>query len=206
MSVWKMIAAGTVGCAVLAGAAWGEATWIGESMVVANGGWYNASKGQEQGQEVVSFNGADLGPIGSLTLGGQVKTTGDARPSEVEAAMFYSFDDLANWQPLELTWYQLNEEMDWYQSGGPTFTEMNVDLSGLAAGEHTVSVYFQADYDPTTGRGGIVDNNIDGQNYVATFTLRSSAVPEPGVVSLLVAGGALLWARRRKGQPRQPSP
>ncbi len=135
----------------------GQAQWIGNSYIVVNEQWY----------ESTSFNQKNLGEITSLTLGGQVQTWGQSDGANNPAKMYYQ---IKNQNAVEIT-------MPWkkYESNNNFFESLNntVDISSLAAGEYTLSVWF---HQPD---GGQWDSN-GGDNYVATFTIAAAGEePDP---------------------------
>ena len=178
------------------------ASWIGGSFVVANTGgadvWYNASGSGNP----PSFNGVDLGTISSLSLGGQAQTYGDSDGVNNPSAMCYAFDSSEDWHvvPLHHICYDNGNQHNYFGMGevngvvsGDGVT--SVSLAGLSAGAHTVKVFFRADYQ---GNGEAYDSNNDA-NYVAHFTLASSAAPAPVTGFAATADGyelvRLEWTR-----------
>ena len=151
------------------GQMWGGASWIGNSFIVFNGTWYNGSgSGQSK-----SFNGQTLGKISSLTLGGEAQTYGQSSGTSNPARMYYKFDSGSS-AYLTLYWYcyQCNSSNNNFfhtnsngsTTSGNAFASKSIDISGLSAGDHTLSIWF---YQPD---GGVYDSN-NSANYVATITV-----------------------------------
>jgi hypothetical protein len=59
--------------------------------------------------------------------------------------MKYNFDNDSE-QTIDLTYYDYQNNNNYFQSGGSNFSPTTIDLSSLSNGEHTLTVYF-ADYD-----------------------------------------------------------
>ena len=141
----------------------GALTWCGDSYVVGNGTWYTGSNSYVQPAGL--FQGANLGELTSLTLGGEIQswdTSGD------EAKLGYKFDsDDGTIGYISLTHISStagndNHNDQWQLNPGPS-----IDISGLSSGAHTIAVWFQVtDNDASTD---IYDNN-GGGDYIATFT------------------------------------
>lgn len=113
-----------------------------------------------------AFNGANLGNISSLKLGGQIQACDNgANWGSGTVTMWYKFDgDDATIKSIGLAYDSYgygdyNNNMK-FQSGGSSFDPATIDISGLSEGKHTIAVWFQC--------GTSYDSN-GGSNYVATF-------------------------------------
>ena len=140
------------------------ANWVGKSAINVNSKWYYAGAelywGGGEGNYPF-FHGQNLGPIKTLTLGGQSQIYDDGLDwKEGEMNMYYRFDD-GQESSIILSYYSFNNNNMYFQSGGSTFVDTPIDISGLSNGEHTLSIWFE--------RNGVYDSN-NSQNYVATFS------------------------------------
>ncbi len=136
------------------GQVWAGASWIGNSFIVANGIWYN---GSGSGQSA-AFNNKALGTISSLTLGGEVQTYGQTDGLSNPAKMHYQISgESASY--ITLNWLKYADNNNYFQSLSNT-----IDISGLSAGNHTISVWFEQP------DGNQWDSN-NSKNYVANFTI-----------------------------------
>ena len=109
------------------------------------------------------FNSQNLGPIKTLTLGGQSQIYDDGLDwKEGEMNMYYRIDN-GDATAITLSYYTFyeNEHNMVFQSGGRDFVDTPIDISELSNGEHTLSIWFE--------RNGVYDSNYS-QNYVATFS------------------------------------
>jgi uncharacterized repeat protein (TIGR02543 family) len=148
------------------GQMWGGASWIGKSFIVFNGTWYNGSgTGQSK-----SFDGQTLGKISSLTLGGEVQTYGQSSGTSNPARMYYKFDSGSS-AYLTMYWFKYESNNNFFHTNsngsttsGNAFASKSIDISGLSAGNHTLSIWF---YQPD---GSQYDSN-NSNNYVATITV-----------------------------------
>ena len=182
--------------ALVAVSAFATASWIGDSAINANGTWYYDGNSDMTWCTGGAFDGANLGEIYSLTLGGQIQFY-DQGGSWGEGTgtwdiLNYSFDDTDSWKSLSVTYIGDDGSNMKLQSGGVDFTTTALDLSGLSAGAHTISIY----WGPVDG---CYDNNWDettqqAKNYTASFT---KAVPEPATMSLLGLGALAMVLRRK---------
>ena len=90
--------------------------------------------------------------------------------------MYYTIDGDDNaWVHLDLSKSGISGNNMVFQTGGSSFVTATIDLSGLTAEEHTLSVYF----------GGVDDqyDSNDMKNYVAKFTIPATqtiTVPSSG--------------------------
>ena len=172
--------------AMVAGFASAQAvSFVGNSAVhtVEGDAWYNASASWA----ATSFNGTDFGLVTTLTLGGNAETWWDdsATHPSTTVTMEYVVDALPQ-SNVSLPWLSFANNNDKWENMAGTDV-----ASGLAAGSHTVAVWFQAN----DGVNTAYDSNASA-NYVAEFQT-AAAVPEPATMSLLGLG-ALAMALRRK--------
>ena len=144
-----------------------QATWIGNSYIVANGTWYNA---HGTGQSAGSFHNKNLGAITSLTLGGEVQTYGQSDGVNNPARMHYQISGKTA-SYVTLYWYKYQNNNNYFHSNSNNSTSSNnafasktIDISNLAPGKYTLSVWFEQP------NGNQWDSN-NGNNYVASFTI-----------------------------------
>jgi len=135
---------------------WGQ-SWCGDSYMTVNGTWYTGSNSYLQ--PAGYFNGADLGTFASsssITLGGELQVWPSTTDTET---MYYKIDDAASFTAIALPKTEdAGNNSKHYGTG-------SVSLSSLAAGAHTITVYFQA--------GSQYDSN-NSANYIANFTVSVS--------------------------------
>ena len=143
------------------------ATWVGNSAINFNGTWYYCGTNLGSWCTGGAFNGATIGSITGLAIGAQSQVSSDNGDwGSGTLAMNYKIDN-GDWHNHALTYEsyghgQYSNNMR-FQSGGGTFTSEIVDISGLTAGNHTITIYF-----------GPLDGNYDsngGSDYQATFTI-----------------------------------
>ncbi len=147
--------------------AWAGATWIGNSYIVANGTWYNASG---TGQTAGAFHDKNLGSITSLTLGGEIQTYGQTSETSNPAKMHYQISG-KNAAYITLYWFQYQNNNNFFHSNSNgstlqnnTFASKTIDISSLTPGDYTLSVWFEQP------DGEQWDSN-NSNNYVASFTI-----------------------------------
>lgn len=141
--------------------------WCGNSFITVNGLWCTGSNSYVH--DGGKFDGKDLGTLTALELGGELQVW----PSSEEAAtMYYSID---NAEAVAISLPKTGTE------GGNSKHSGNatVDLSALAAGEHTLAVWFN--------HGSDWDSN-DSKNFVATFTTLESIVYKDVTYTIQCAG------------------
>ena len=143
-----------------------SAAWVGNSAVYVKNTWYYAGTPFEWCKGG-AFHGADLGSFyATISLSGQSHVRDYDNVQWAEGAtmeMCFKFDNNENYTTINLTmdpneWKYPDME---FKYGGANFMSLNVDISELSAGTHTISVWFNSD--------GVYDSN-GGANYVATFT------------------------------------
>jgi hypothetical protein len=143
-----------------AGWMFGALEWCGDSFIIINNLWYTGSNAYVH--DGGHFNGANLGELTSLTIGGEIKSwdaSGDI------ARLHYNIDAGSN------SYVQLNTT---WTSGGDRYFQKdpgdNINISGLTSGSHTLTIWFEAiDTDPEEDVS--VWDSHSGDNYVATFTV-----------------------------------
>ena len=144
-----------------------EATKCANSAINVNGTWYNcgANLGWPEGGY---FNGANLGKLETLQLGGQTQAwaaNDDWGSGMAEMHYRIDYDDTKSGM-IELTYFgtvfysESQEKWMKFQSGGSNFTTSEINISSLADGEHSLEIWFY--------RGGWDSNN--NNNYVAKFS------------------------------------
>ena len=166
------------------------ASWMGNSYIVANDAWYNAS-----GQGNPAFDA--LGTIESLKIAGQVQSYGDSDGENNPAFMSYRFDDSETWTNVELKWFKYENNNNFFGANDNTAQVAAVGFDELADGDHTIEVYFyKASTDAKADANGKIYDNNDGNNFKATFKKRAVvkeditykvAVPE-GTTACYIAG------------------
>ena len=159
-----------------------------DSHYVFNGTWYTGSNTYEQPAGYA--NGADLGEIittDGLVLGAEVKSWDESDAAKHLPVLHYCFDYVKD---VHEDWHNdLTIPYDsWDGGNGNKFKSEDVgsvDLSGLALGPHTITVYVSklCDDDNTV----VYDDN-NGSYYTASFTL-IKAIDVPTAVAGLVYDG-----------------
>ena len=140
--------------------------WCGNSFITVNGLWCTGSNSYVH--DGGKFDGKDLGTLTALELGGELQVW----PSSEEAAtMYYSIDN-AEAVAISLPKTGMEGGSNSKHSGSAT-----VDLSALAAGEHTLAVWFN--------HGSDWDSN-DSKNFVATFTTLATPVYKDVTVTVTI--------------------
>lgn len=140
-----------------------EATALKNSFIVPNGAWYAGS-----GTGVTVFNGLDLGKLTALTLNGQIESVGESDPKNLPVIMHYKIDDYYE-HTIELNWYGADKGVNRF--GTPDGQgSVDVDLSYVKGGEHTLAVWFSKESSSETATGGFVYDSNNGANYVAKFS------------------------------------
>lgn len=149
------------------------ATWVGNSAINVNGTWYYCGANLGSWCTGGAFNGATIGPILTLEIGGQSQVAADNGDWKSGTLVMHYKIDNGSWNNHNLSYEsyghgQYGKDMR-FQSGGTVFTSASIDISKLSAGNHTLSIYF-----------GPLDGNYDSNNssnYVATFT-----IPDPQTI------------------------
>jgi hypothetical protein len=135
----------------------------GDSYVIINGTWYTGSHSYVQPAGYI--DGADLGSLEALSIGGEVQSwdmSGDY------AKLGYMID---GGDPIyiDLPWNRQEGSNDLWQANPGS----SVDISGLSDGVHTLAMWFWVHDD---GLSTDVYDNNSNNNYVASFTT-SGALP-----------------------------
>ena len=168
--------------ALVAASAFAAAQWVGDSYIIINGQWYNAS-----GQGNAEFSNIDVygdsfalsGTIDIYDENGQDWGGGDWD------AMHYAWDidQSENWADINMKYSGISPASTVNMRA--TADETPVDISSWAIGEsHTLSIYF-----------GPIDGQYDsGNNFSATVT---KTIPEPATMSLLGLGALAMVIRRK---------
>lgn len=143
--------------------AFATAEWVNYSAVCVNGTWYNCSSNNGWCTGGV-FNGANLGAISTLSIGGQsyVHDYNGSNWGQGTMTMGYSIDGVDNSHALTFKSFDDVNKTMCFESGGSNWVPQTIDISGLNGGKHTLAVWFTSD--------GQWDSN-NGNNYVATFTI-----------------------------------
>ena len=167
--------AATLLLAASATSAFAEAQKVANSAVNVNGTWYYCGQYMDWCKGG-SFNGADLGVLESLQLGGQSQAWDYNNNWESgQVQMSYKIDN-GTVKVLYLDYwthqYYNDSGETWmkFQSGTPA----TIDISGLAEGNHTLAVWFHCDY--------AYDSN-NGQNFIANFITKPYKVANSSDIS-----------------------
>ena len=164
-----------------------EVKWLGNSYIVLNGSWYN---GSGSGNTALP---SSLGTITSLSIGGEIQNwvTGNAE-NKANATLNYQIDS-GDWTPLAMKWYKKPENNNYYHTltSGSDMTAQTVDISGMAAGTHTLKVYFSQDTSATSVNdssvnglsGGKIFDSNGGNNYVVSFDIAATLSRTPTSLS-----------------------
>ena len=151
-----------------------SAWWVGNSAVNLNGNWYYCGTNLNWCTGG-AFDGADLGTITSLQLGGQSQVYADGYQwdynsdgGEYGIKMGYKIDGIyVESQVITFQKIDYRDNNNICQSGGSAFSTVSIDISNLHPGEHTIEVWFVSN--------NVWDSN-NSQNYKATFTISSGPV------------------------------
>lgn len=151
-----------------------SAWWVGNSAVNLNGYWYYCGTNLNWCTGG-AFDGADLGTITSLQLGGQSQVYADGYQwdynsdgGEYGIKMGYKIDGIyVESQVITFQKIDYRDNNNICQSGGSDFSTVSIDISNLHPGEHTIEVWFVSN--------NVWDSN-NSQNYKATFTISSGPV------------------------------
>ena len=149
--------------------------WLGNSQLLLNGTWYSGS-----GSGNPALPGS-LGYLTELTLGGQVQTAGQQNGMLYPAYMTYSIDGGAE-TTVALEWFDYSNNNNWFGVGGSgqyAHDPTELDLSGLASGEHTLRVYFSQ---PTSVGDGTLYENYSATAVVYSITFVTPAWNGPNTV------------------------
>ncbi len=141
--------------------------WCGNSFITVNGLWCTGSNSYVH--DGGKFDGKDLGTLTALELGGELQVWPG---SEEAATMYYSID---NAEAVAISLPKTGNEGENSKHAGSA----TVDLSALAAGEHTLAVWFN--------HGSDYDSN-NNSNFVATFTTPEAVVYEDITYTIQCAG------------------
>jgi uncharacterized repeat protein (TIGR02543 family) len=132
--------------AAVAQSAFAQASWIGYSYISANGTWYQAH-GTESWAAGGAFDGHDLGTVSTIELGGQIQINANGSDwGSGSADWMHYFIDEGAVQDINLS-YNSFYHGEYYnnmlfQTGGTGWSTTSIDVSGLSAGRHTITVYF----------------------------------------------------------------
>ena len=149
-----------------------SATWVGATYIFADG-WYKGDGQTHDEWSPAAFQGANLGKVsGSISFGGQCQTCGEGDGENNPARACYNI--LSGGTVVQnghstLYWYDYKDNNNWFESrtgNSGEWKTIDIDVSGLADGQYTLSVWFEAD-----GDGCVIYDNNGGANYNATFTV-----------------------------------
>ena len=131
------------------------ANWVGNSAIQVNDKWYYAGQNALSWCSGGEFNGNDLGTVSILRVAGQSEIWEQGNNEwgiDSEMMMYYKIDDN---EPVTiyLNWAGFENNNNIFKTGGQFFSHLNIDISNLTIGEHTLAVKFGQDglFDPASG-------------------------------------------------------
>lgn len=157
---------------------------IYQSYIILNSGVYYDA---QAATDLTDFNGTNLGSFtnGSSYLlnGGEIKTWKNSGSDVTGAYLFYRIyktgsSPSSSYNGISLSFAENDIDGTSGNQKWATSTETINMLNGLAAGDYTIEIYFQA----TTSDGDKYSNN-GGANYMATFSI-TDAIILNGIVTV----------------------
>ena len=169
--------------ALVSASAFASASWVGDSYIIINGAWYNASGEGNPAFSDISVWGDSFTLSGTLNI--HDENSADWGQGDWDAMHYaWDIDQGENWVDINMQY--VGGGYGQYQNDmRAQATVTTVDISSWAVGEsHQLSIYF-----------GPVDGQYDGgNNFTATVT---KTIPEPATMSLLGLGALAMVIRRK---------
>ncbi|WP_372746861.1 alpha-amylase family glycosyl hydrolase [Lutibacter sp.] len=157
---------------------------IYQSYIITNSGTYYDAQAVT---DLPDFNGTNLGSFTSgssyLLNGGEIKTWKNSGSDVTGAYLYYRIYNTnttpsSSFNGISLSFAEDNVDGTSGNQKWNTSSETINILNGLAAGDYTIEIYFQA----TTSDGDKYSNN-NGANYIATFSITDATILN-GIVTI----------------------
>lgn len=148
-----------------------DPSWMGNAAISVNNYWRYADT--SMGWCSTAFNGANLGTISHLNLGGQIQAYDrSVNWGSGYVTMGYEIKtgspaSVVKSGSIDLTYWKFESNNMFFQSDGATLKEKSIDISTLANGNYELHIWYQC---------GASYLSNGGANYVANFTISKATI------------------------------